>query len=177
MSKISSFSVLLFQASKWAQRQRKLTLEEKVKALQMYDQNPSSRKVAEAFGVGKDQIQRLVKRKADIMNEFETNVPSDRKWKVRKKGNEDKRTDMKEVPRRNFKENHSEWTHVERTSREICHWSLHWHIHCFQWMVRIILKETQHCVWITEWWMWWCGSCHCQLLEQKVTHCVPGMRA
>ena len=66
-----------------------LTLEEKVKALQMYDQNPSSRKVAEAFGVGKDQIQRLVKRKADIMNEFETNVPSDRKRKVRKTGNED----------------------------------------------------------------------------------------
>jgi transposase-like protein len=38
-----------------------LSLEDKVKAIRMYDQTQSSRKVASEFGVGKDQIQRLVK--------------------------------------------------------------------------------------------------------------------
>jgi len=37
-----------------------LTLEQKVTALEVYDKKPSSRTVGEAFGVSKDQIQKLV---------------------------------------------------------------------------------------------------------------------
>ena len=41
----------------------------KVKALEMYDNNSSSRTVGEAFGVSKDQIHKLVKRKAEVLEE------------------------------------------------------------------------------------------------------------
>ena len=66
-----------------------LSLEDKVKAIRMYDQKQSSRNVAREFGVGKDQIQRLMKRKAQVLDEFESNAPNDRKRKIRKTGNED----------------------------------------------------------------------------------------
>ena len=36
-----------------------LTLDDQVKAINMYEKNPSSRKVGEAFGVSKDQIQKM----------------------------------------------------------------------------------------------------------------------
>ena len=54
----------------------------------MYEKLQSSRKVGEAMGVSKDQIQRIVKRKAEVLNEFESNAPSDRKRKLRKTGND-----------------------------------------------------------------------------------------
>ena len=41
----------------------------------MYDKNPSSRKVGEAFGVSKDQIEKLVKRKAEVLDEYSGNAP------------------------------------------------------------------------------------------------------
>ena len=53
-----------------------LTLDKKVKALEMYDTNSSSRTVREAFGVSKDQIQKLVKRKADVLEEYSGDTPS-----------------------------------------------------------------------------------------------------
>ena len=46
-----------------------LTLDQKVKALEMYDKNSSSRTLGEAFGVSKDQIQNLVKFKAEVLEE------------------------------------------------------------------------------------------------------------
>ena len=52
-----------------------LTLDQKVKALEMYDKNSSSRTVGEAFVI-KDQIQNLVKRKAEVLEEYSGNAPS-----------------------------------------------------------------------------------------------------
>jgi len=52
-----------------------LTLDQKVKALEMYDKNSSSRTVGEAFGVSKE-IQKLVKRKAEVLEEYSGNSPS-----------------------------------------------------------------------------------------------------
>lgn len=65
-----------------------LSLTDKVKALEMYDNTRSSRKVGAAFGVSKDQIQKLVKRKADVLEEFHINGPNDRCRKMRKTGDE-----------------------------------------------------------------------------------------
>ena len=53
-----------------------LTLDKKVKALEMYDKNSSSRTVGEAFGVSKDQIQKLAKRKGGVLEEYSGNAPS-----------------------------------------------------------------------------------------------------
>jgi len=44
-----------------------LTLEQKVKALEMYENKTSSHTAGETFGVSKDQIQKLVKPKADVL--------------------------------------------------------------------------------------------------------------
>ena len=44
----------------------------------MYEKMQSSRKVGEAFGVGKDQISRIMKRKADVLSEYENNAPNER---------------------------------------------------------------------------------------------------
>ena len=47
-----------------------LTVEQKMEALKMYDNVKSTRKVGEAFGVGKDQISRLVKNREAGQEEF-----------------------------------------------------------------------------------------------------------
>ena len=41
----------------------------------MYDKNSSSRTVGEAFGVSKDQIQKLVTRKAEVLEKYSGNAP------------------------------------------------------------------------------------------------------
>ena len=59
--------------SKMFHRSRKiLTLEQNVKALEMYNRKPSSHTVGEAFGVSKgpNTIQKLVKCKADVLEEY-----------------------------------------------------------------------------------------------------------
>ena len=53
------------------------------------DSGQSCTSVAEDFGVGKTQIQSIVKRKAEVLEEFEGNCPLDRKRKIRKTGNEE----------------------------------------------------------------------------------------
>ena len=60
--------------SKMFRRSRKiLTLEQKVKVLEM---KHSYHTVGEAFGVSKDQIQKLVKRKAGVLEEYSGNTTS-----------------------------------------------------------------------------------------------------
>ena len=50
-----------------------LTLEQKVKAMEMFDNNSSSRTVGEAFGVSKDTMQKLVKLKIDVLQKYNGN--------------------------------------------------------------------------------------------------------
>jgi uncharacterized protein YigE (DUF2233 family) len=54
-------------AKMFGKSRKTLTLEERVKALEMYDKK-SSRRVGEAFGESKDQIQRLIKCNAFTLN-------------------------------------------------------------------------------------------------------------
>jgi len=66
-----------------------LTLEQKVMALELYYKNNSTRTVGEAFGVSKDQIQKLVKCKADVLEEYSVNAPS-HSWCIHRKiGNDE----------------------------------------------------------------------------------------
>ena len=55
-----------------ASKKRKvLTLDERVKAIKLVESGKSSRKVAEDFGVGRTQIQETLKRKREIMEDYE----------------------------------------------------------------------------------------------------------
>ena len=85
--------------SKIYHRSRKiLTLEQKVKALEKYDIKRSSRKVGEAFDVSKDEIQKLVRRKADEYEEYSGNTLSHSQHISRKIGNDE----LNELTRRWF---------------------------------------------------------------------------
>ena len=58
-----------------ASKKRKvLTLDERVKAIKLVESGKSSRKVAEDFGVGRTQIQETLKRKREIMEDYENNL-------------------------------------------------------------------------------------------------------
>ena len=72
----------IFIAIKMSHKPKKtLTLEQNVEALKLYDRLSSSTKFADEFGVRKDQIQRLIKRKAEVLEDYENNVSMDRKGK------------------------------------------------------------------------------------------------
>ncbi|KAJ8300510.1 hypothetical protein KUTeg_022029 [Tegillarca granosa] len=51
--------------------------------------NLSARKIAQIYGVGRNQIDNILKRKAEVLSDYENNVPSDRKRQRRPTGNED----------------------------------------------------------------------------------------
>ena len=60
--------------------QRKcLTLDERVKCLKLLEAGKSSRIVANELGVGKTQVQNVLKRKREIMDEFESSGNSSAK--------------------------------------------------------------------------------------------------
>lgn len=50
-----------------------MTLEERVKCLKLLESGKSSRVVANEFGVGRTQVQNVLKRKREIMDEYESN--------------------------------------------------------------------------------------------------------
>jgi hypothetical protein len=56
-----------------------LTLEEKIQAIKKLDAGTPAYKIAEELGFGKTQIQKLRKRKADILTDFQNNVPNSSK--------------------------------------------------------------------------------------------------
>ena len=66
-----------------------LNFRSKSEGLEMYDKNSSSRTVGEAFGVSKDQIQKLVKRKAEVLEEYNGNTPSHSRCIRRKTDNDE----------------------------------------------------------------------------------------
>ena len=57
-----------------------LTLSERVEAIKLYDGGKSSRDVAQIMGVGRTQIQQIIKRK--VLDDYESNVSNDRKREV-----------------------------------------------------------------------------------------------
>ena len=66
-----------------------LTFSERVKAITLHDGGKSSRDVAQIMGVGRTQIQQIIKRRSEVLEDYENNVSSDRKRKRHKTGNED----------------------------------------------------------------------------------------
>lgn len=66
-----------------------LDLEAKVKVIELVDRGKSRRDVAKQYGVGRTQINNIMKRKAEFLEDYENNAPNERKIKYRKTGNEE----------------------------------------------------------------------------------------
>ena len=58
-----------------------LTLSERAEAIKLHDGGKSSRDVAQIMGVGRTQIQQIIKRKSKVIDHYESNVSNDRKRK------------------------------------------------------------------------------------------------
>ena len=65
-----------------------LTLSERVEAIKLHDGGKIFRDVAQIMGVGRTQIQQIIKRKSEVLNDYESSVSNDRKRKRHKTGNE-----------------------------------------------------------------------------------------
>ncbi|XP_045178721.2 tigger transposable element-derived protein 4-like [Mercenaria mercenaria] len=59
-------------------KRKVLTLDDRARVLEL-SKNKSARKIAEEMGVGKTQIQNILKRKAEVLEDIENNVSGDRK--------------------------------------------------------------------------------------------------
>ena len=66
-----------------------LTLVERVKVIELNNKNRSARKIAEDFGVGKTQVQNILKRKAEVLEEYENNISGARKRLCRTSENDE----------------------------------------------------------------------------------------
>lgn len=67
-----------------------LSLDDKIRAVKLHDGGKSCNKIAKELGCGATQIKRLMKRKRDIMDEYENNSPMCKKRLTMKKtGNEE----------------------------------------------------------------------------------------
>ncbi|KAG1706976.1 2-(3-amino-3-carboxypropyl)histidine synthase subunit 2 [Nymphon striatum] len=72
-----------------AAKRKFLSLDKKLKAINLLGKGSPAYKVAEEFGVGKTQIQNLLKRKCEVFEQVERNVPLDTKRRRRATGNEE----------------------------------------------------------------------------------------
>ena len=50
-----------------------LTLSERVEAIKLHDGGKSSRDVAQIMGIGRMQIQQIIKRKSEVLDNYESN--------------------------------------------------------------------------------------------------------
>ena len=66
-----------------------LMLEQRLEVVKHLENGKSSREIAQIMGVGRTQIQTINKRKAEILEDYENNISSDRKRKRHKIGNEE----------------------------------------------------------------------------------------
>ena len=67
-----------------------LDLSEKIKVIHGSDEDgKSSRFLTEEFNFGRTQIQNILKRKHEYLDDYERNAPSNKKRCMRKTGNED----------------------------------------------------------------------------------------
>lgn len=70
-------------------KRKVLTLKQKIDVINKSKSGVSSRKLAEEFNVGRTQIQNIVKRKSEFIDDFESNVGQDRKRRRHVTGNEE----------------------------------------------------------------------------------------
>lgn len=69
-------------------KRKVLTLDERILVIER-SKTKSTRKIAEEFKIGRTQVQNILKRKAELMTDYENNAPGDRKRVRRQTGNED----------------------------------------------------------------------------------------
>lgn len=75
-------------ASTSSRKRKVLTLQERMKVIQMAEKwKKSTRKIASELGVGKSQIQMILKRRKELQESFHRNVPGSYK-RLRFRGNE-----------------------------------------------------------------------------------------
>ena len=72
-----------------ASKRNTLCLKEKVEAIKLVESGKSCRSVANDLVVGRTQIMFIIKRKREIMDDFENNCPLDRKRQRPPTANED----------------------------------------------------------------------------------------
>ena len=65
-------------------KRKVLTLNEKIRVLEL-SKGKSARKIADQFGVGKTQIQNILKRKAEVLEDVENNVSGEKKRAIQKR--------------------------------------------------------------------------------------------
>ena len=51
-----------------------LTLSERVEAIKLHDSGKSSQDVAQIMGIGRTQIQQIIKRKSEVLDDYESNT-------------------------------------------------------------------------------------------------------
>ena len=56
-----------------------LTLSERIEAIKLHNGGKSSRDVAQIMGVGRTQIQQIIKWKSEVLDDYESNISNDRK--------------------------------------------------------------------------------------------------
>ena len=76
----SLFLIFIFKMPPKPSKPIALTLDHRVEAVKKSEKNNlSATKIAEHFGVGRTQIDRILKRKAEVLADYDNNKPSDRK--------------------------------------------------------------------------------------------------
>ena len=65
-----------------------LTLSQKHEVIKLSDTGKSSRQLADAFGCGRSQIQNILKRKREVLDDIANNAPLDKKRKVKESVND-----------------------------------------------------------------------------------------
>ena len=86
-----SFASVLLKRNLMATKKKTLTLKEKIYVITYHEKHPKlvSRAIATNFGVGRTQIQNILKRKNELKTKYEENQPSTRKRRLRTTENDD----------------------------------------------------------------------------------------
>ena len=86
-----SFASVLLKRNVMATKKKTLTLKEKIDVITYHEKHPKlvSRAIATNFGVGRTQIQNILKHKKELKTEYKENQPSTRKCQLQTTENDD----------------------------------------------------------------------------------------
>ena len=123
-------------------KRKMLSLSDRIKVLEASDRSLSARKVSEYFGVGKTQIQDIVKNKEAIRLDYSEGAPLDKRQNLRKTGNEEINSLIYEW----FRAARSKNVPVSRLliQEKAKLFAEKLGIDTFKWMVRVIQKTSRY---------------------------------
>ena len=86
-----SFASVLLKRNVMATKKKTLTLKEKIDVITYHEKHPKlvSHAIATNFGVGRTQIQNILKHKKELKTEYKENQPSTRKCQLQTTENDD----------------------------------------------------------------------------------------